>query len=190
MTLRALKPANKLNIKISWVKRLFVILRGNSRKLNYSLHDKPRSGRPTLSEDRAEAVLESTRRLQETNTLGRCSSTQVAEVTGLPSRSARRILRQTLGLYPYHFTMNQGIFETDKQRRLDLARWVLNNKKYPRSSFVDRWSLLHAADGISKMQALNTIMNSSLKLHYWSVLLFSWAFVPYFSNSNSNCSCT
>ena len=77
MTLLGFKTANKLKTD------LFneTTIRNFVKKIEetYSLHDKPRSGRPSLGEDS-----ESTRRLQEANPLGHCSSTQVAEVTGLP----------------------------------------------------------------------------------------------------------
>ena len=77
MTLLAFKTANKLNNDPFNE----TTIRNIVKKIEetYSLHDKPRSGRPSLSEDR-----ESTRRLQEMNPLGHCSSTQVAEVTGSP----------------------------------------------------------------------------------------------------------
>ena len=84
-------------------------------------------------------MLESTTRLQETNTLGHCSSTQRAEVTDLPSRSVRRSRSRSrsescvrflvcIVRIPYHLTIHQANFETDKQRHLDFTRWVLNNE--------------------------------------------------------------
>lgn len=126
LTLRAYKRANDLS------KDPFseTSIRNLVKKFEetYSLHDKPRSGRPSLSEDRADSVLENTISLQAANPLGHCSSQHVANATGVPSRSVRRILKQTIGMHPYHITTHQMIYEADKDRRLDFAHWVLSNE--------------------------------------------------------------
>ena len=89
-----------------------------------------------MREDRAETVLESTRTLLDSNPLGHCSSQQVVDATGLPSRTVRKILRETLGMYPCHMASHQAINEIDKPQRIGFAQWILDET--PRSSFMDR----------------------------------------------------
>ncbi len=94
----------------------------------YSLHDQPRSGRPSLASGRADKITETTIQLQNENSFGYCSSAQVGEAAGIPHRSVRKILRDTIGMYPYHITTHQAITSNDKITRMQFAKWVLEHQ--------------------------------------------------------------
>ena len=94
-----------------------------------SLHDKPRSGRPSLEEDRQEPILDSLQTLQSESPYGVASSSQVSARTGIPAASVRRILRKSIGLYPYKLTITQAITEDDKVKRLAFAEYLLAHEE-------------------------------------------------------------
>ena len=93
----------------------------------YALHDKPRTGRPSLMEERGETVQDAVEELQAANPHGHASSAHIAAATDIPERSVRRILREHLGLFPYHLSTSQAVTETDKKARLDFVKWLSDN---------------------------------------------------------------
>ena len=62
--------------------------------------------------------------LQAANPHGHASSSHIAAATDIHERSVRRILREHLGLYPYHLSTSQEITEADKESRLDFVTWL------------------------------------------------------------------
>ena len=87
----------------------------------YALHDKPRSGRPSLMEERVATVQDAVDELQAANPHGHASSSHIATATDIPERSVRRILREHLCLFPYHLGTSQAVTEADKKARLDFV---------------------------------------------------------------------
>lgn len=91
----------------------------------YSLLDAPRSGRPSLQENRTEAILDA---LQSTaNEFHSSSIAKVSDKTGIPWSSVQRILRQKCKLYPYKLRLVQNLTELDKKARMRFATWLLEN---------------------------------------------------------------
>ena len=90
-----------------------------------SLHDAPKSGRPSLREERKPAVQASLQSVSSSNSDGYTSIPAVARYSGIPPASVQRILRQHIGMYPYHPTTVQEIKESDKQVHLEFSNWLL-----------------------------------------------------------------
>ena len=80
----------------------------------YYLHDMPRSGRPSLTEERTDSVIETLDKLEAANPLSHASSSHVALETGISQGSVRRILKENLAMYPYHLQRSQAVTENDK----------------------------------------------------------------------------
>lgn len=97
-------------------------------ELTKSLHDIEKPGRPSLSSQREKAVSDTLKRLQSDSTLGIASTTGVAQATGIPQASVHRILRNSLGMMPYHISLHQDITNNDMKLRLEFARWILQNQ--------------------------------------------------------------
>lgn len=91
-----------------------------------SVHDMPKTGRPSLQEDRAPLVKTAMEQVQSEHSHGVASSSQVADVSGVPRTSCYRILRQFLNLYPYRLQTSQKLSEADKNSRIDFANLILN----------------------------------------------------------------
>ena len=96
----------------------------NKFEETFSLHDKPKSGRPSLVEERKDLVMESLQTLQSANPHGHASSTHVSNATGIPPRSVCGILREEIGLYPYKLSTHQAITNNDKKCRLEFVEWL------------------------------------------------------------------
>jgi len=92
-----------------------------------SLHDAPRSGRPSLEEQRKDNILNTMNDFQERNVLGHASSTAVSKACDIPKASVCRILKSS-GLKPYKISLLQSITELDKAKRLEFAQWILRNQ--------------------------------------------------------------
>lgn len=125
LTLRAYNKANSLKHSTITLKSITALVKKFEK--TYSLHDKPRSGRPSLMEERAGVVQQSLETLQTANAYGHASSAHVANVTNIPVRSVRRILKEHIGLYPYHLRINQAITANDKITRLEFVEWLSAN---------------------------------------------------------------
>lgn len=124
-TLRAYKQRHELRndpFPLSTITRLV-----HKFENTKSLHDIPKSGRPSLFKDREEVIVESLQSIQSTSHLGVASSSSISHDTGIPARSVRRYLREYLGMYPYHLTVTQEITESDKVKRVEFAQWLLQN---------------------------------------------------------------
>ena len=75
-------------------------------------------------EDRGPTVQDAVEELEAANPLGHASSTHIAAATDIPECSVRRILRQHLGLFPYHLSTSQAITDVDIRSRLDFVQWL------------------------------------------------------------------
>ena len=91
-----------------------------------SVLDLPKSGRPSLTEDRKDDVLDTLKNLQKENIIGVASTAQVSTATGIPKRSVCRILREELQFYPYKLQLTQMMSEDDHQKRVQYAQFLLN----------------------------------------------------------------
>ena len=81
--------------------------------------DKPRSGRPTVSED---IVME----VHHTVTAGhRETARGIARVLDIPNTTIRKLLRSVLHMFPYRFQRVQMLELGDPQQRLDFANEFL-----------------------------------------------------------------
>lgn len=90
-----------------------------------SLHDKSRSGRPSLDEERQAPIMDALQTVQSASPYGIATSSQVSNRTGIPASSVRRIMRKSIGLYPYKLTTAQAITDDDKVKRLAFAEYLL-----------------------------------------------------------------
>lgn len=91
-----------------------------------SLHDTPKSGRPSLIDERKEEVVATMEKLQTENVLGHASSYSVSKICNIPQRSVCRVLH-ACGMNPYKISLLQSITAEDKTKRLDFCKWVLDN---------------------------------------------------------------
>ncbi len=93
-----------------------------------SVLDKPKSGRPSLQDDRAPAVEEACR--NDETEIGCNSTRRISRSTNIPHTSVYRILRHKLHLYPYKFSMLQELKPTDPPLRLHLQIGCLKMQKW------------------------------------------------------------
>jgi len=105
-TLRAYKRENNLRNDPFSVQSVINLVAKFEK--TYALHDKPRSGRPSLMDERGATVHDAVEELQAANPHGHASSSHIAAATAIPERSVRRILRGHLGLFPYHLGTSQA----------------------------------------------------------------------------------
>lgn len=87
-----------------------------------SLHDKPRSGRPRLSDDEINSVQEAMAVAE-----GKTSVRRVSAETEVKKSSVHKIARSSLQLWPYKISLHQQLEETDKEKRLEFADWLEEN---------------------------------------------------------------
>lgn len=124
-TLRAYNNNHKITrseFAISSITRLI-----SKFETTFSLHDAEKSGRPSLREERSEVVLESLQAAKASNELGIASSSDIARSSNIPKRSVRRLLKEHLGMHPYHLTTMQNITDADCVARMNFANWMLRN---------------------------------------------------------------
>lgn len=93
-----------------------------------TLHDIQSPGRPSIVNERSSAIEKSITNLKAANPLGHTSSRQVARETAIPQRSVVRVLHQ-IGMHPFRISRTQAISEEDKLKRLDFAKWILENEE-------------------------------------------------------------
>ena len=91
-----------------------------------SVADKPRSGRPSLEEDREATIAEELQAQQSNPELGAASCRSISRRTDVPKTSVQRILRQRLCFYPYRLQTNQALSDDDKERRVTFALFLLS----------------------------------------------------------------
>jgi len=93
-----------------------------------SVHDKPRSGRPSLEEERKPLIQEELVMQQNQNQFGVASSHSVARGIGIPQSSVQRILRNRLHMYPYKLQTNQQLSGADKDARIEFANLMSSGR--------------------------------------------------------------
>ena len=93
-----------------------------------SVVDAPRSGRPSLQEERKDVIVQAMNDLQSNSAWGAASSSEVSRVTSIPQRSVARALRNFLAMYPYKLQRTQALIEEDRGRRVKLADWIIENQ--------------------------------------------------------------
>lgn len=101
-----------------------------------SVQDRPKSGRPSLLEERSDVVLNA---LETTSSDLGCTSTRNIEAaTAIPQRSVHRILRNALQLFPYRLSTQQHLEPSDFDARLQFANWMLDEMdRIPNILFSD-----------------------------------------------------
>ena len=93
----------------------------------FTLHDKPKSGRPSLNEERKNLVSEA---VDDTaNEFGATSIRRLSSETGIPKSSTHRIARNILKLYPFKIQMLQELHPSNKINRLEFCAWLRNNEE-------------------------------------------------------------
>ncbi len=86
-----------------------------------SVEDKPRTGRPSLQDEREQAVCDA---LQTTATaIGTSSTRRVSAATNIPQPSVYRILVNKMKLFPYRLRTSHAITTADMESRLQFAQW-------------------------------------------------------------------
>lgn len=93
-----------------------------------SVNDKPKSGRPSLDEDREKIVADELEAQQENPEMGSASCRSISRRTGVPKSSVQRTLRHTMSLYPYRLQTNQVLTTSDKQNRVSFAQFLLSGE--------------------------------------------------------------
>ena len=92
-----------------------------------SVCDKPKSGRPSLEEERQPIIEDELEVLKQENEFGVASTRIVSSVCGIPKSSVHRILRGKCELYPYKLQRTQQLSNRDKQQRMDFANFILSD---------------------------------------------------------------
>jgi len=92
-----------------------------------SVHDSPRSGRPSLEEARSEVVMEELDSQKRNQPLGVASASSISRVIDIPRGSVNRIFKHHLGLYSYKLMCTQAITADNKIKRLEFAYFIKNH---------------------------------------------------------------
>lgn len=79
-----------------------------------------------MSEDRAEYVEESLKKLKKESNNDVVSASAVSKYCEIPKSSVKKILRHTLGFYPYKIQCNQALSANDRRRRKEFAEFALS----------------------------------------------------------------
>ena len=153
----------------------------------FTLHDKPKSGRSSTEQDRRETVEDSLK--NTVNEKGATSIRIIANHSGIPRSSVHRILRQEMKLYPYRLQLYQEIHESDKLQRLNFATWLRNNEeKVPFILWSDE-AYLHLNGDVSRyhcriwssQKPTNCLKKSlhPLKVCVWFAFTCSFKLTPF-----------
>lgn len=89
-------------------------------------HHSKGAGRPSLQDERTEAVSEALRISSASNTHGLSSTSTVSNITGISRSSVYNILRFKLSKYPYRLQIQHELLPPDYSARYDFAIWFLN----------------------------------------------------------------
>ena len=125
-TIRAYNTAHEIKrgtIHVSSVKRLVQRFHETG-----SVHNKHRSGRPSLEEARTPIVEANLNNVQAEHQFGATSTRAIAKESGISQTAVHRILRNKLHLYPYKLQTNQHLSCRDKQKRVEFANLILNSQ--------------------------------------------------------------
>jgi transposase len=91
-----------------------------------SVLDRPRSGRPSTSDDVVEQVQQVLQYGQASSRMNIFSARAVSRQSGLPKTTVLRALKSRLNMHPYRVRLLQELKETDYQARVDFANWFLD----------------------------------------------------------------
>ena len=94
-----------------------------------SVADKPRSGRPSVTEDTVEEVKQVLRHQSSTSDLGSTSVRAIATEVAVSKTTVHKILRNTLNLFPYKLQRLQSLEESDRPKRVEFAEWLLAHRE-------------------------------------------------------------
>lgn len=122
--LRAYKTLHKLHQDPFSTKAIKKMV--NKFEETKSLHDAPKSGRPSLIEERKETVLNALHSLQDNNPYGHASSSAISHSIDIPKASVLRVLK-ACELRTFKISLHQTITLQDKPKRINFAEWVLDN---------------------------------------------------------------
>ena len=106
-----------------------------------SVHDKPRSGRPRVSEEKIEEVKDAVSTIQGESSLGIASTAQVSNRIEMPKSTVKKVLKEYLNWHPYRLQLLQQLKDTDFQKRLNFSSCFLNKlQHHPRFLSSILWS--------------------------------------------------
>ena len=94
-----------------------------------SVADKPRSGRPSVTEDTVEEVKQVLRHQSSTSDLGSTSVRAISTEVAVSKTTVHKILRNTLHLFPYKLQRLQSLEESDRPKRVEFAEWLLAHRE-------------------------------------------------------------
>jgi len=86
-----------------------------------SVLDTKKTGRPSVPETNVAEILQMSNELTDENQLGISSSREVARRLDMPVSTVRKVMRKTLGLYPYHLKPVHQLLPQDFRARLDFG---------------------------------------------------------------------
>ena len=98
-----------------------------------------------MEDDRKELIAEAIE-----DSRGRISVREVSRSTDIPSASAHRIMRKSLSLKPFKFTMMQALEPQDYQKRVEFGNWFYDNEVTTRNSLWSDEADLHLDWSISR----------------------------------------
>lgn len=90
-----------------------------------TVEDRPRSGRPRVSEEAIEDVAGTTVQLQSESSYGNASCSDVAKKMNMPLSTVRKVLREYLNWRPYRLQIVQELKENDNVKRMQFARAMI-----------------------------------------------------------------
>ena len=88
--------------------------------------DLPRTGRPSIDEDKVLAVKESLETGQSSSQLSIFSARAVSRDTGIAKSTVLKIMKKRLSLRPYHLKMLHELKEADFTSCMQFAEWFLD----------------------------------------------------------------
>ena len=160
----------------------------------FTLHDLPKSGRPSLNEERKNLISEA---IDDTaNEFGATSIRRLSSEAGIPKSSTHRIMRNILKLYPFKIQMLQELHPSDKINRLEFCAWLRNNEeKLPMIIWSDEANI-HLDGSISRYHCriwtkdrpthFLTKSLHSAKVCAWFGFSANFKLKPFFFDSNVN----
>ena len=105
------------------------------------LEDRPRSGRPSLGEERVTAVQRVMEDMAAGSSKGSSSAREAGKILGMPESSIRRILHGILQMYPYKLQLLHDIMPADIAARESFAKWALTKLEHePQWLFNVLWT--------------------------------------------------
>ena len=93
-----------------------------------SVADRPKSGRPSLSDERTDALKETVREIGASNEWCVSSVRSISQSTGIPRTSVHSILKKKLSYKKYRISVRHQLQPADYEKRKEFATWFLENQ--------------------------------------------------------------